>query len=574
VSTKLNILLAEDDEDDFIITRRMLEDAYGSRFRLQWVRDWEHALAAIDQKCHDVCLVDYRLGARDGVELIVEARRKGSEVPIILLTGQGDREVDMAALAAGASDYLIKNELSTPLLERAIRYAMERARNERHLASMALRDPLTGLGNRSFFSNRLESDIRDAKRAECGVAVLLIDLDNFKDVNDTLGHPAGDALLRQVASRLLQNVRETDTVARLGGDEFAIIATHLAEPERGSTLARKFQEAFERPFEIEKQQILVTISIGISLFPTDARSADRLLNSADLALYAVKERGRNGFRFFDHHINSAARNRRTMEEEIRAAISKRQFRLFFQPRFDVENGQLVAVEALLRWQHPERGCVHPAEFIRVAESSGLIMPLGEWVLEEACRQCAEWTGSGLFDGVMAINLSAVQLKQQNFLEALTSALERSQVPPSSMEFEIAEAVVMERSGAMPITLERIHELGVRLIIDNFGSGSTSLARLARAPVDALKIDRSFVRDVDQNAKSAGIVEAVIHLAKSLGLDVRAEGVERVGQRRFLQARGCTHLQGHYFAPAVPATAIESMLAEQARGQLLSVVEQH
>jgi diguanylate cyclase (GGDEF)-like protein len=299
----------------------------------------------------------------------------------------------MAALAAGASDYLIKNELSTPLLERAIRYAMERARNERHLASMALRDPLTGLGNRSFFSNRLESDIRDAKRAECGVAVLLIDLDNFKDVNDTLGHPAGDALLRQVASRLLQNVRETDTVARLGGDEFAIIATHLAEPERGSTLARKFQEAFERPFEIEKQQILVTISIGISLFPTDARSADRLLNSADLALYAVKERGRNGFRFFDHHINSAARNRRTMEEEIRAAISKRQFRLFFQPRFDVENGQLVAVEALLRWQHPERGCVHPAEFIRVAESSGLIMPLGEWVLEEACRQCAEWTGS-------------------------------------------------------------------------------------------------------------------------------------------------------------------------------------
>jgi diguanylate cyclase (GGDEF)-like protein len=368
------ILLVEDDEDDYLLTRDLLAEVFGRTLRLDWVWTWEAALQALSSQQYDVYLVDYRLGEHDGLELVSTATALGCTAPMLMLTGQGTRETDLAAQATGAADYLIKSEITAPLLDRAIRYAIERKRVEMHLATLARFDSLTGLANRRLFQERLEAAVGQAERTGCLLAVLLIDLDHFKDINDTLGHPVGDVLLEQVASRLRSNVRQTDTVARLGGDEFAIIATNLAQADDAGILARKFIDALNQPFLVADHELFITSSIGVTLFPLDSKNSDYLLQNVDMALYQAKAEGRDSYRFYDTDMNRRAQTRKALATALRLALQNQDFYLQFQPKVAIASHRITGAEALLRWRHLERETQFPNEFIPLAESNGLIIP--------------------------------------------------------------------------------------------------------------------------------------------------------------------------------------------------------
>jgi diguanylate cyclase (GGDEF)-like protein len=367
----LRILFVEDDEDDYVVTRDLLSDAYGKRFELDWTITQEAALDAMNRKKYDLCFIDYRLGGSNGLDLVREAFAQGFTAPILMLTGLDNRELDLAAMKLGVSDYLVKSELTAPLLERAIRYALARKKVEQDLALQARYDVLTGLANRALFRERLERGLEQAKRMSCPLAVLLLDLDHFKDINDTLGHPVGDRLLKQVAERLLRALRKTDTLARLGGDEFALVAS-LTQVEDASLLAGKIVQALEAPVYLNDHRIFVSASLGMTLFPLDGQDPDQLLHNADMALYQAKAQGRHTFCFYDPAMEARVQARKTLEAAIRLALERQEFRLHFQPKVNIYSGEVMGIEALLRWQHPERGEIPPLEFLPLAVLPGAL----------------------------------------------------------------------------------------------------------------------------------------------------------------------------------------------------------
>ena len=424
----------------------------------------------------------------------------------------------------------------------------------RQLEQLAHHDALTGLANRALFQSRLRAHLLDAQRAPGPLGILLLDVDNFKDINDTLGHPVGDELLKQVATRLSELVRSTDTVARLGGDEFALVGTHFREADDAAILAQKIVDAAAEPFQIFEHDIHVSVSIGIAICPTDGDEPDQLLRNADLALYKAKGEGRGHFQFFDPELNTAAQKRKRIEASIRVALADSAFCLHYQPKVDIQTGALVGVEALVRWQSAD-GLVCPQDFIAIAEDSRLIIPLGEWVLREACRQRFAWERAGLRPFGVAVNLSAVQLKHDEHIRRLIRVIEETDVDPRGLEIEITESALMERTETIARRLGRFRELGVRLAIDDIGTGHSSLANLKRMSVDVLKIDRSFVRDIEVDADDAAITKAIIQLGRSLDLTVVAEGVETAGQADFLRRLGCRQAQGLLYSPALDAVAL-------------------
>ena len=427
---------------------------------------------------------------------------------------------------------------------------------QKQLARLAHHDALTGLANRIRFHDQLSTALADVRRSHDTLGVLLLDLDNFKDVNDTLGHPVGDELLKQVAGRLRDLVRATDTVARLGGDEFAIIATHLSDSSAAAVLARKMVEAISEAFELAEHDIYVSASVGIAVCPSDGDSSEQLLKNADLALYKAKQEGRCNFQFFDQELNDAAQTRKQVEASIRAAIDESAFRLHYQPRIDIDSGAIAGVEALVRWRSGER-MVYPDAFVPVAEESRLIVPLGEWILRTACEQKHAWDRQGLQPFTMAVNLSAIQLGRDDYVDRLLAVIEDTGVDPAGLEIEITESALMERVDAIAERLARFHALGVRLAIDDIGTGYSSLVNLKRLAVDVLKIDRSFIRDLEVDPDDAAITRAIIQLGNSLDLTVVAEGVEKPGQEIFLRQHGCHQAQGFLYACALPADELEA-----------------
>ncbi|CAH2602437.1 EAL domain-containing protein [Rhodovastum atsumiense] len=434
----------------------------------------------------------------------------------------------------------------------------ERREAEAHIAHLARHDPLTGLPNRALFHERLQEALARAQRGE-GFAVLLIDLDRFKEVNDTLGHPVGDALLRAVTGRLLAELRETDTLARLGGDEFAIIQSDVAQPKATLPLARRLVEMLGHPFELDGHQVVIGSSIGIALAPVDGRDADRLVKAADLALYRAKEEGRGRWRFFEPGMDAHMQRRRALELDLRRALQAGEFALFYQPVVDAASRRISGLEALLRWQHPGRGLVLPAAFMPLAEEIGLIVPIGEWVLARACADAAGWPGRLR----VAVNLSPAQFAHRGLIDAVAAALERSRLDPARLELEITETVMLQETEATLATLHRLKSLGVRIVMDDFGTGYSSLSYLRRFPFDKVKIDRSFTRELEQSRQSHAIVRAVADMCSALSVITTAEGVETEAQLQTLLLDGCDEAQGNLFSRPLPADEIPFLL-EQAR----------
>ncbi|HEX6099172.1 MAG TPA: EAL domain-containing protein [Thermoanaerobaculia bacterium] len=440
-----------------------------------------------------------------------------------------------------------------------IRDITERKAAEQQIEYQAYHDAVTGLANRHLFQEHLSLAVALAQRRHKQVAVLFLDLDHFKVINDSLGHSVGDGLLREVARRLKEAVRDGDTVARVGGDEFTIVLQDVSHPREAAAVAQKVLRTVAEPMAIHGHRLFVTTSIGITVFPDDGTDAETLLKNADTAMYRAKAEGRNTFQMSTRELNRSTQERMTVENGLHVALEAGEFALLYQPQIDVETMSIVGMEALLRWRHPERGVILPEDFIGIAEERGLILKIGEWVLRQACRDARRFHDRGLKNFRVAVNLSARQFRDRSLGAAVQSALQESGIPAESLELEITESVAMENVVLTMSTLEEFRRAGVTIAIDDFGTGHSSLSYLKRFPLDALKIDRAFVSDLPDKFEDAAIVSSVIQLANGLGLRVVAEGVETAEQLEFLKDAGCREVQGYYFSHPVTIDAVASLV---------------
>lgn len=438
----------------------------------------------------------------------------------------------------------------------------DRKRAEGHALYMAHHDTLTDLPNRSFLRDRLRREIARTRRGDRSFALHFLDLDRFKNVNDVLGHSVGDRLLQEVALRLLDTVRQDDVVARLGGDEFAILQSDIARPEDAVDLAQRIIAVVAEPHHIDGHEINSRTSVGITLHPTDGGDVDEVLKHADLAMYRAKTNGGNTYCLFADDMNKLARAAVNLDADLRRALSRKEFLLHYQPQIDLTTGKIVGAEALLRWRHPESGMVRPGDFLPFAEENGLIVPINEWVLEEACREAASWPARGLPPLRVAVNMSPVQFRKQDVHEHVVDVLKKTGLDPSRLELELTENIVMQDADAAARELDKLKQLGVSLSMDDFGTGYSSLNYIKRLPFSRIKIDQCFIRNLEIDSNDAAIVRTIVALGESLGLDILAEGVETVEQMEVLRAIGCGEVQGYYFSRPLPAEDFVALALRQ------------
>ena len=424
-------------------------------------------------------------------------------------------------------------------------------------------DPVTGLANRLGFHERLQQALDRAARYDEAFAVLFIDLDHFKNVNDTLGHSAGDELLRIIGRRLSACVRKSDTVARLGGDEFTVILLNLKDPELIARVAQKLVRTLSQPYSIHGRDFYLSASLGIACFPDDGSDVEILVRNADIAMYEVKKNGRNGFHFYTKSLSDRAIERIELEDDLRKGLTQGQFEVYYQPCIDTLTQETVSAEALIRWRHPQKGLVTPDEFIPLAEETGLIIELDQWVLRTASRQAAEWQRTGYQPISIAVNLSMRQFDQEDLIDVVMEALVASNLDSRWLELELTESVFMKNHSHAKRMLEQMRQLGIRVAIDDFGTGYSSLMQLRQLPIDCLKIDQAFVREITENPDDAILVEAIIALGRKLNLTLVAEGVETSRQLEFLTALGCDRVQGYLFGCPLPASEFEAQVLKPA-----------
>ena len=435
----------------------------------------------------------------------------------------------------------------------------DRKKAEREVQQLAYFDSLTGLPNRALLNDRLSQILAQSEREGWLVGILFLDIDRFKCINDTQGHATGDKLLQSVAKRLQKRLRESDTVARLGGDEFVIVLSAVKHEQDISHVTQEIMEALSMPFEIGELEIFISASIGIAISPLDGHDVGILLRNADTAMYVAKESGRNNYKFFSNEMNLKAVERMALENNLRRALEKDELSLVYQPQIDTRTGLMTGVEALLRWNHPETGSISPGKFIPIAEETGLIIPIGEWVLASACRQARSWIDGGFTSLCVAVNISGCQFKQGNLANLVRQVLEETGLAPANLELELTESILMDNAESAINMLKELKTIGVNLAIDDFGTGYSSLTYLKHFPIDRLKIDQMFIRNITTDANDASISKAIIAMAHSLRMDVIAEGVETKEQKEFLAANDCFEMQGYYFCRPVSAEKIRHML---------------
>jgi diguanylate cyclase (GGDEF)-like protein/PAS domain S-box-containing protein len=677
------LLLVEDNPGDARLLREMLIEAGAHKTELTQAENMSEAEKLLAERLFDIVLIDLGLPDAQGLEAVRRARAAAPRLPLVVLTGLDDESLAAQALQEGAQDYLIKGQIETRGLLRALRYAIERKAMEEALfvvkeraqvtlncigdavlctdisgnitflnlvaekmtgwsweealgrpmaevfqildavtrqttpnpmdvavelnrtvhlplncillrrdgfetpiedsvapihdregkptgavivfrdvskaramaAEMthsAQHDFLTGLPNRMLLNDRVNQAITLAPRHSKKVAVLFLDLDGFKHINDSLGHPIGDKLLQSIAKRLVDCVRSSDTVSRQGGDEFVVLLSEMEQSEDAAISAMRLLQAVAEAHTIDQHDLHVTTSIGVSVFPDDGMDAETLIKNADTAMYQAKENGRQSYQFFKSPMNVRAVERQSIEENLRRALERKEFALHFQPKINLKTGKISGAEALIRWTHPVRGPVSPAQFIPVAEDCGLILPIGQWVLREACKQARAWVEAGLPLATMAVNISSMEFRDENFLQSVFTTLSETGLDPKSLELELTESVLMKRAESAASVLKTLRERGVQIAVDDFGTGYSSLSYLRKFPIDALKIDQSFVRQITTTPDDTSIVTAVISMGRSLKLRVVAEGVETHEELVFLQARLCDEAQGYYFSrPVLP-----------------------
>jgi diguanylate cyclase (GGDEF)-like protein/PAS domain S-box-containing protein len=427
------------------------------------------------------------------------------------------------------------------------------------MSHLAQHDTLTNLPNRTLLQDRLTQAIAKASRNDSRIAVLFLDLDGFKQINDSLGHATGDRLLQSVAKRLLAAVRTSDTVSRLGGDEFVILLSEVAHASDAGVKARKILSALGAPFEMEQNRVGVTASIGVTTYPEDGETAELLIRNADLAMYQGKEKGRNNCQFFEKGMNVRAVERQAIEGDLRFALERNEFVLHYQPKIDLKTGEITGVEALVRWRHPQRGLVGPVQFISIAEDCGLMLPIGKWVLRESCRQAKAWQDAGFPLIEMAVNVSSVEFRNDEFLQGIRTILKETGLDPRYLELELTESVLMQHAEFSVPLLQKLKAMGVRLAVDDFGTGYSSLSYLRQFPIDTLKVDQSFIHEINAETDEATIISAVINMGCRLKHRVIAEGVETAEQLAFLRAHGCDEGQGNYFGQPMAATETANLL---------------
>jgi diguanylate cyclase (GGDEF)-like protein/PAS domain S-box-containing protein len=679
----LKVLLVEDDDDDYFLFVELLDDIEGTAFDLTWVSNFEAALTQIRENVHDVCFCDYQLGARNGIDLLKEGMALGYSIPIIMLTGQDCREIDLEAMEAGAADYLVKGLITPALLDRSIRYAVNHSRtlaalrereeqyalvaraandglwdwnvqtqdvyfsarwksmigyaeqeltasmdewldrihledrarfqtelhahiqgqspafeiqyrirhkdglyrwvNSRGLAvwgqegqmirmagsqtdlthHVALYDQLTGLPSRALFLEQLKRALSRVKREPAyRFAVLFLDCDRFKVVNDSLGHLIGDQLLIGVAQRLERLLRPGDVIARLGGDEFAILLENMPTLSEVEKVAGRLNQDLEKPFVLEGHTVYTSVSIGIALNTETTLNPEDLLRDADNAMYRAKALGKSQYAIFENEMRDHVQSRFQVETDLRAALERHEFKLYYQPIVSLETGMLKGLEALIRWQHPQQGLISPVDFIPIAEETGLIIPIGDWVLNEACQQLQEWQKSflGLEFLSVSVNLSRKQFSQANLASTIQDVLRETQLSPHNLKLEITETMIMEDEGAAKAILMQLKALGLQIQIDDFGTGYSSLGFLQNFPLNTLKIDRSFIWALDDGSGQHEIVPLIIILAHNLGMNAIAEGVETSEQLQQLRDFKCDFAQGYLFAKPLPTEEVEALLA--------------
>ena len=555
----IRVLLVEDNPADTRLLKEYFGELRETPFLVSEADCISGAIDHVAKRHFDVILLDLSLPDSHGLETIHRMHTHAPGMALIVLTGVDDDELALGAMRHGAQDYLVKGKFDIQLLSRAIRYTIERKRSEAAIKKLAYYDTLTGLPNRVLFSDRLKQAIVMAERDKRDTALLFLDLDNFKNVNDSIGHTYGDRLLKITADRIQGCLRGSDTVARIGGDEFVVILPLVTGAEDVSKVAAKILDCLNKTVRFEEHEIYSSASIGISVFPDDGATADELLKNADIALYQAKERGRNNFQFFSKEMNVQALTRQLIESSMRQAITRDEFYLVYQPQFDIGSRRVVGLEALLRWHHPQKGNIYPLHFIAIAEETGMIIPIGEWVLRTACRQARAWHDAGYPWLRIAVNISARQFKQDTFVGLVKSILDESGLPPEYLELELTESTIMERADTNIQALRELKKLGCTLAIDDFGTGYSSLSYLKHFPIDRLKIDRSFVRDLNTDGDDAAIAEAIIFMAHSLKLDVVAEGVELEEQLNFLHSRNCDTLQGYLMSPPLSVDDVTDLL---------------
>jgi len=573
---KARILIIDDEQQ----IRDLLRDLLCEEYDCTEASSAEDALAAFDASDFDIVLSDINMGGISGLELVPHVRERAPETVVVMISGQQGIETAIAALQAGAFDYITK-PFDLRHVEAAVRRALEQRRllQEKRLYEtnleelvkqrtaqverLAYYDTLTGLPNRVLFADRLDQALTTAQRNQQMLGTLLVSVDRFKKINDTLGHALGDLLLKKVGERLQGCLKKGETVARFEGEEFALLLTQIEATDDLVETGRVIDEALKPSFLLAGHEVYLTASIGISLFPYDADDGAAMLQNAGAALYRAKTQGGNNYQFYTADMNSRALKRLAMETSLRRAIENDEFVLYYQPQIDFGSGKVVGAEALIRWQHPDLGLLQPLEFIPLAEDTGLIVAVGAWVMREACTQAEAWRRGGLANLSIAVNVSARQFQQKGFFESVVGVLEETSLDSGCLELELTETSIMENAESAVALLSDLRKLGVKIAIDDFGTGYSSLSYLKRLPIDILKLDRSFVNGATSDPDDAALVMAIITLAHNLRLNVIAEGVETEEHLRFLRLLRCDGGQGYLFGRPMPADAFRAFVADPA-----------
>jgi len=590
------ILVCDDDQNVRLLTRQCLEAED------MQVVEAANGLEAIDifvRERPDLVFLDVEMPGMTGLEACQRIRLmpQGESIPIMIVTGSDDRQSIDQGFEAGATQYKTK-PVNWSLLGRDVQYMLRASnafnalkRQEDRLRYLAFYDPLTSLPNRRSFNEQLNRIFKRSQRHNTSAALLFIDLDHFKRINDSIGHARGDRLLVEIARRLTMELREDDAInyfsdhnaedldnpeasteiARLGGDEFTVVLSDVTQRSDIEGVAKRILNALSEPIALQSHNPVVTPSIGIALFPQDGKDPDTLVRNADTAMYVAKAEGRACFRFYDEDMNAQAVEQLKMEEELRDAMRKHELELRYQPQVDCKTGDVVSMEALVRWKHPTRGMVSPLEFIPVAESTGQIIELGEWVMAEVARNCHYWDSLGLKEFRVCVNISPLQFNQSNLPKWIAGFLTQSGLPPDRLELELTESAIMNDAETNIAKLRELKALGLDLAVDDFGTGYSSLSYLKRFPIDTLKIDQSFVADLD-SPDGAAIIDAILALARTLNLRVIAEGIENEHQLSYLVQKDCGLLQGFYFSRPIYPEDVPAILKQNFSKQIKEAIE--